>query len=146
MMLWFLKRAGLVFYILSAGSCGTLVPSMAHEHVAGESTEEARTIEWLRKWKRPSGDFAGIVHREKSCCYVTGLQQDCFPVDAVRVVDGVTEVKPYAPGKGQYNTWYPLNHGIEEHLQKDDRESPDGRSYVCIQGQLAVCYVAGSGT
>ena len=133
-----------ILLALNVGTCA-YVPTFAHEHQAGETTEQEQTIEWLRKWKRPAGDFQGIEHRMKSCCYVSGDKQDCFPVEAVRVVSGVTEVKPYAPGKGEYDTWYPLNHGIEEHLQKDDRESPDGRSFVCIQGQVAVCFVAGSG-
>lgn len=144
-MLWFLKRCGLVFYILSAGSCGAFAPSMAHEHQLGESITQAQTIEWLRQWARPKGDFQGIGHRTQSCCYISGTKQDCFAIKQVRYVDGVLEVFPDSEGHAEYDVWYPIKHGIAEDIQKDPRDSPDGRSYVCIQGQEAVCFVQGSG-
>jgi len=144
-MLWFLKRAGLVFYILSAGSCGALAPVTAHEHQPGESSERKQTVEWLRTWKRPSGEFAGIPHRKDSCCYATGEQQDCFAVKERRVVNGVLEVFPDSEGHSEYDHWYPVNTGVTEDEQKDPRDSPDGRSFVCIHGESVICYVNGSG-
>lgn len=145
-MLWFLKRCGLVLYILSVGSCGALAPSMAHEHQVGESSEAQRVVEWLQKWKRPSGKFAGVPHRKDPCCYVSGKSQDCFAVKQARYVNGVLEVFPDSEGNAHYDKWYPVNTGVEEDKQKDPRDSPNGRSYVCIYGEAVVCFVQGSGT
>jgi len=130
-------------FVLCISSCGT--PAFAHEHQAGETAEQTRTVEWLQKWKRPSGDFAGIPHRKDSCCYANGEQQDCFVVKQVRLVDGKLEVFPESEGHPDYDRWYPIEHNITEEDQRDPRESPDGRAYVCIQGQMAICYVGGAG-
>jgi hypothetical protein len=62
----------------------------------------------------------------------------------VRRVDGVLEAFPDT-SEPTYQKWYKLNTGVDEDLQKDPRESPDGRSYICIQSDLPVCFVAGSG-
>lgn len=129
--------------LLLLSSCGT--PVFAHEHQGGETAEQAQTIEWLQKWKRPAGDFAGVPHRKDSCCYANGENQDCFVVKQVRRVDGKLEVFPESEGHKEYDRWYPIEHNIAEDLQKDPRESPDGRAYVCIQGQMVICYVGGAG-
>jgi len=60
----------------------------------------------------------------------------------VRRVDGVLEAFPDTSDP-TYQKWYKLNTGVDEDLQKDPRESPDGRSYICIQGELPVCFVQG---
>lgn len=110
----------------------------SHEHSANENAEQARTIEWLRNWKRPG-------NRWSSCCYISGLQQDCFAVKQTRIVDGAFEVFPDVEGHFEYARWYRVPHNIEEANQPDPRESPDGRSYVCILGQQVICFVAGAG-
>ena len=120
----------------------------AHEHQAGESEEQARVVQFYKTWLRPKGDFS-ITHRFSSCCYAMGMQQDCFPVEASRRrADGVLEVLPETgPDHKQFAHWYPIEHGIAENLQPDPRESPDGRSHVCIAegSQIVVCYVPGYG-
>jgi hypothetical protein len=131
-------------FVLCLSSCGT--PAYAHEHQAGETAEQAQTTEWLRRWRRPTGEFAGVPHRHDPCCYVDGKDQDCFLVKERRIVDGVLEVFPESEGHPLYDRWYPVNTGVTEEDQKDPRDSPDGRSYVCISGQLVICFVNGSGT
>lgn len=120
------------------------IPSFAHEHQAGETDEQSRTIEFLKSWKRPKGPY-NIPHRMMSCCYISGLQQDCFAVKEVRIVDGHTMVFPDVEGHFEYARWYVIPDGIDEAEQPDPRESPDGRSYVCIAGAQVICYVAGTG-
>lgn len=119
--------------------------AFAHEHQAGESEEEARTIEFLRNWKRPRGPY-NIGHRVSTCCYIGGMQQDCFPVKETRIEHGVTFVFPDTEGHIEYARWYQIPEGVAEDEQPDPRESPDGRSYVCVAGNNVICYVRGSGT
>ena len=152
-----LKRVGMMrkSIVLLTALCTTLTwcgPSSAHEHKAGESTEAARIVEFYSTWKRPKGDFS-VIHRQPTCCYGSGSQQDCFPVLAVRKNEqGITEVMPdvtdaATEAQARYGSrWYPLNHNIEEDKQPDARESPDGRSHVCVAPSGdAICYVAGYG-
>jgi hypothetical protein len=127
-------------------------PARAHEHEAGESAERARVIEFYRSWLRPKGNFS-VEHRVNSCCFGSGSQQDCFPVEATRKnAKGELEVMPdvsEAATEAQANygaKWYTLDTGVEEDKQPDPRESPDGRSHVCIVGNYIVCYVPGQGS
>jgi hypothetical protein len=133
-----------LFVLCISGCPPTLAP--AHEHQAGETAERAETIEWLRRWRRPTGEFAGVPHRHDPCCYIAGKDQDCFLVKERRIVDGILEVFPESEGHPDYDRWYKVNTGVTEEDQKDPRDSPDGRSYVCISGQLVICFVNGSGT
>jgi hypothetical protein len=119
--------------------------AFAHEHKANETPEQARVIEFLRSWKRPMGPYSGVSPRTMSCCYINGLQQDCFAVKQVRIVDGAYEVFPDVEGHLEYARWYHVPPSIDEANQADPRESPDGRSYVCIAGQSVICFVAGTG-
>jgi hypothetical protein len=126
-------------------------PVQAHEHKAGETTEQARVVEFYRTWKRPRGNFS-IPHRQALCCYGGGDMQDCFPVEATRRNErGELEVMPDVSGastyvQAQYGAkWYIANTGVDEDQQPDPRESPDGRSHVCIVGYSVVCYVPGYG-
>lgn len=145
-------RSLLVFFIVLAAvfllrGCNH---ARAHEHQKGELPEQARVIEFYRTWHRPKGSYS-IKHREPLCCFAEGKNQDCFPVLGFRKDDsGVIEVKPNTDGAStdtqlEFGDWYKLNTGVEEDKQIDPRESPDGRSHVCIVGQAIVCYVAGSG-
>jgi len=120
------------------------LPAAAHEAHEDMTPEEKRVMEFLSTWKRPAGNFSNIKHRQEWCCYINGPKQDCFRVKQVRRVDGVLEAFPDTSDP-TYQKWYKLNTGVDEDLQKDPRESPDGRSYICIQGELPVCFVAGSG-
>lgn len=127
------------------------IPLRAHEHMPGENTEQARIIEFYKTWKRPKGEFS-VIHRQSSCCYGDGAQQDCFPVLQERINEkGQREVMPDVTGahtqaQAEYGgKWYPLIYNIEENKQIDPRESPDGRSHVCVTGEAAVCYVPGFG-
>ncbi|SRR6266550_178315 len=122
------------------------VPTFAHEHQPGESAARARAVEFMRTWHRPKGNFSGIKHRHNSCCYVSGESQDCFVVKQLRRVDGVLEVFPDSEGHLEFERWYRVDTGVNEDLQEDPRESPDGRSYVCFGGGQVICFVEGSGT
>jgi len=117
----------------------------AHEHQASETPEQARVIEFLRTWKRPAGPYS-VQHRLMSCCYINGLQQDCFAVKETRIgSDGSYEVFPDVEGHLEYARWYKVPPSIDEANQPDPRESPDSRSYVCIAGQSVICFVSGAG-
>lgn len=133
--------------------CTTLTWSAlnAHEHMAGESPEQARVVQFYKTWKRPKGDYS-IVHRVGSCCYGDGASQDCFPVLARRVnAQGQEELTPDVTGaateaQAQYGgRWFPNNKHVTEDEQPDPRESPDGRSHMCVAGEMIVCYVRGWG-
>lgn len=147
-LLWIIIAVLLLVFLLWA-----LNLADAHEHQAGETSEQARVINFYKSWTRPKGDFS-IPHRTASCCYAMGANQDCFPVLATRrAPDGVLEVTPdvsEAPTDAQITfggVWVRLDHHIDEDQQLDPRESPDGRSHVCITpaSHIAVCYVAGYG-
>lgn len=129
----------------------TIYKAKAHEHMAGESTEQARVIEFYKTWHRPKGDFS-MTHRVGLCCYAGGDSQDCFPVLAQRTNEkGIIEVTPDVSGattmvQARYGgKWWPLIHNIEEDKQPDPRESPDGRSHMCVTDSVVLCYVAGAG-
>ena len=117
----------------------------AHEHMPGETKEQARVIEWLKTWKRPKGPY-NIVHRQSSCCFISGMQQDCFAVKETRRFGSVIEVFPDVEGNFGYAQWYTVPPSVSEFEQPDPRESPDGRSYVCIAGNNVICYQPGGGT
>lgn len=123
----------------------------SHEHQAGETDEQRRVIEFYRTWLRPKGNFA-ITHRNGSCCYSSGEYQDCFAVkESYRDKQGVLWVKPDTDGvstlaQASYgDKWYGVTTGVDEDKQPDPRESPDGRSHVCIAGNNVICYVGGWG-
>jgi len=123
----------------------------AHEHQPGETAEQQRIVDFYASWHRPKGDYQ-IEHRRPLCCYGTGARQDCFPVLARRVsTDGKEELMPDVSGlpttvQAEYGyKWYPNNYHVTEDQQIDPRESPDGRSHMCILGNTVVCYVRGWG-
>jgi len=150
------REAGCLFIAIAALVIVAMIYALvatahAHEHAAGESTEQARIVDFYKTWKRPKGEFA-VTHRAGYCCYGDGARQDCFPVLQERVnARGIREVMPDVTGAHpqaqiEYgNKWYPLVYGIEENKQPDPRESPDGRSHVCVSGEAAICYVPGYG-
>ncbi len=130
---------------------GLITPTYAHEHQPGESDEQARVIAFYQTWHRPKGDYS-IVHRMPLCCYARGERQDCFPVLARRFDEkGHEELTPDVTGlpaavQLEYGgKWYSNAYHVTEDEQPDPRESPDGRSHMCITGQSIVCYVRGSG-
>lgn len=151
-----MKRLGLMMWVLSLGSCGFVAPGMGHEHAAGESTEQARIVDFYRTWHRPKGEYS-IKHREPMCCYGFGDKQDCFPVLARKIVvdsqGSHEELMPDVTGAStaaqvEYgDKWYSNAYKVDESMQTDGtgRDSPDGRSHMCIQGQTVVCYVPGWG-
>lgn len=134
-----------IFLVLLGLLCLITHVAVAHEHTDGATQAQKRVVDFLRSWRRPRGNYSGIAHRTQSCCYVAGPSQDCFAVLQARRVNGILEVFPDSEGHPAYDFWYKVNTGVDEDLQEDPRESPDGRSYVCIQGQQVVCYVGGSG-
>jgi len=115
--------------------------AMAHDATMASSPEEAQVFQFYSAWMRPKGVFS-IQHRKNSCCN----RSDCFPVAETKVDgQGRYVVRPEiagAPGLGQ---WYTVNPSIIESQQGDPRESPDGRSHVCIIGGVVACFVEGSG-
>jgi len=147
-------RPSLVYGILVAAlllRCCHGVPAHAHEHKVGETSEQARVVEFYKTWHRPKGEYS-IKHREPLCCWGSGLQQDCFPVLARRFNDkGQEELTPDVSGTPtqvqlEYGgKWWPNIYKVTEDQQVDPRESPDGRSHMCITGQSIICYVRGWG-
>jgi hypothetical protein len=126
-------------------------PARAHEHQPGETDEQARIVQFYKTWLRPKGDFS-IPHRQNSCCFAAGDSQDCFPVLADRDVGHGHEIMLDVEGastlaQSHYGgRWFPVKDHIEENIQPDPRESPDGRSHACVtQGGVVVCYVPGYG-
>lgn len=120
----------------------------AHEHQAGETSEQARIVQFYKTWLRPKGDFS-IQHRVSSCCWAEGAMQDCFPVkETKRDTDGTLLIKLDVDQAhaGYGLDWYKVDHNIEEHKQPDPRESPDGRSHACVSGNVVICYVQGVGS
>ncbi len=116
--------------------CGLLLATAAvraqeHDHAALGAAGE-----FYSKWSRPKGNFSGIGHRTQSCCN----RSDCFPVAETRMDRGRYIVRP----EGSM-LWYRVDPAIIESNQTDPRESPDGRSHVCIVGGLAACFVEGGG-
>jgi len=100
--------------------------------------------EFYNKWMRPQGHYQGMQHRKSSCCNLS----DCFPVLETKMVNGkyfVRPDQPYFNDKSQI-PWYPVPNEIIESNQPDPRETPDGRSHVCIIGGNVVCFVEGNGT
>lgn len=122
----------------------------AHEHQAGESTQQAAVVEFYRTWHRPKGEFS-VVHRQASCCWSDGPNQDCFPVGGRKVIDGVEWLTPdvsEASTQAQLafgGRWWPNKYHTAEDEQVDPRESPDGRSHMCVTGDAIICYVRGWG-
>lgn len=144
------ERDGLVkaiFYaaLLLLAACFSIGMAFAHEHTPGETAAQKRKVDFLQQWRRPKGIFA-VEHRFLGCCYSTGENQDCFAVKQTRMVDGVREVFPDSEGHKEFDRWFKLDTGVNEDEQPDPKESPDGRSYVCIQGNQVVCYVGGIGS
>src|SRR6266550_4799960 len=133
------------FVVFFIGSLILMKAARAHDHQPGETTEQQQVVDFLRTWRRPKGTFE-IEHRRPLCCYADGQNQDCFLVAARRVVDGVLEVKPAFGELDAYDNWYKVNTKVNEDLQDDPRDSPDGKTYVCILGNSVVCYVEGTGT
>jgi hypothetical protein len=127
---------------LIMGAHAALAYPEDHKH-----SEDAQVQNFLGKWTRPKGQFS-ITHRVSSCCWSSGANQDCSPVAQTRVVNGVIEVRPdltdYS-GTVDYNAWYKVDTGVNEVDQPDPRESPDGRSYVCVAANEVVCFVPGAG-
>lgn len=90
------------------------------------------------EWRRPKGNFTGIVHRGYSCCN----KNDCDVVIAVDVRAG----RVFAKLAREPNHWYPVDPAIVESNQGDPRESPDGLSHGCVIGGVMACFVEGGGT
>ena len=142
--IWIFAAAIGIFLILGALVFGHF-RAHAHEHTAGESSEQARVVEFYRTWRR-------LPYRTIYCCYSEGAQQDCFPVlEQRRNAQGEIEVMPDVTGahtmaQASYgNKWYVVPVSVQENESEAGRESPDGRSHVCVNGTYVVCYVAGYG-
>jgi hypothetical protein len=95
----------------------------------------ARAHEFYEGWSRPTGPY-GIVHRGMSCCRNT----DCSPVAETRMEGGRYVVRPEGG-----DAWFKVPPGVIESQQTDPRESPDGRSHVCILAGMVICFVEGNG-
>lgn len=108
----------------------------AHDASMAADPEQARVFQFYSTWMRPKGLYAGMIHRSQSCCRST----DCFPVAETRMEHGQYLVRPESSP-----TFYRVPSSIVESEQSDPRESPDGRSHVCIIGGAVVCFVEGIG-
>ncbi len=84
-------------------------------------------------WRMPNGDKPRVA----SCCN----EHDCYPATIKR--EGGTWFAQSRDGQ----RWIAIPDSKLEHLQGDPRESPDGRSHVCIPitESGVYCAVLGNG-
>ena len=124
--------------LLMLGTCG-FMQVHAHDMATAENASEAQVFQFYSAWLRPKGIF-NIEHRKNSCCN----RSDCFPVVETKMdAQGRYVVRPEIHGfPGQ---WFTVNPSIIESRQGDPRDSPDGRSHVCIIGGVVACFVEGGG-
>ena len=120
------------------------LPAAAHEAHEDMTPEEKRVMEFLSTWKRPAGNFSNIKHRQEWCCYINGPKQDCFRVKQVRRVDGVLEAFPDTSDPSIRNGTSSTRASTRICRRTRVRARMDGATFA-IQGELPVCFVAGSG-
>lgn len=124
--------------LLLIGTCSHQ-RAQAHDEMTAESPTQKKVFQFYSQWNRPKGPF-NIEHRKPSCCN----RADCFPVGETKISQGRYSVRPEIK-PGVLGDWFEVDPGIIESQQEDPRESPDGRSHVCIIGRVAACFVEGGG-
>ncbi len=121
----------------------------------GHAPEDQELHEkFYNTWKRPdmrAGDNGvgiapwqsqrgmGVGDRYASCC----SSEDCEPVTALRSNNGHYEVQTKRTPE-----WTPIPDKLIEQNYNDPKESPDGRTHVCINRTTGVvlCFTLGGGT
>ena len=110
----------------------TVTFALAQEH--GHPPQDAEIHhQFYKTWKYPKArDSTGT--RKGSCCNLT----DCHPTEIKRM--GGRWWAKSRDGKSDLQ----IPEEIMEHNQPDPRESPDGRSHVCVVNRNVICAVLGS--
>lgn len=106
--------------ILVCLSISALAQQHNHNNTAGKFYES---------WNRPD-------NRNMSCCN----NQDCAPVDHVRYWNGQLQMQRKSDGE-----WLTIPKEKLESNYNDARDSPDGFSHMCSNGEYVFCAVLGSG-
>ncbi len=84
---------------------------------------------YYQNWARPD-------NRAMSCCN----KQDCAPVEHVRRFNGQLQMQRAIDG-----AWITIPAEKLENNVEDARDSPDGRSHMCSNGEYVFCAVLGNG-
>lgn len=119
--------------------CVLLSPlTQAQEH--GHPPEDAELHDkFYESWLMPA-EYQGSSRRTRSCCN----KIDCYPAQVKR------ENGRWYVLQREHVQWIEIPEHIIEQNQPDPRESPDGRSHVCMQASpvdpYVFCFVHGSGT
>lgn len=94
-----------------------------------EHSHEGEVGKFYQNWMRPDNRF-------QSCCN----NQDCQAVSHVRRTDGQWQFQRTID-----NVWVVVPDSKIENYSKDARDSPDGKSHLCSNGELVFCAVLGNG-
>lgn len=98
--------------------------------VAQEHSHEGEIGQFYLKWMQPSSA------RTVSCC----SSIDCADVEHVRYWNGELQMQRKIDGQ-----WMTIPANRLESNYDDARDSPDGRSHMCSNGDNVYCAVLGSG-
>lgn len=97
--------------------------------IAQEHTHEGEVGAFYFKWMQPA-------NRMISCCN----NQDCAAVSQVRHTNGQWEFL-----RTQDGAWLIVPNNKIENYANDARDSPDGKSHMCSNGESVYCAVLGNG-
>lgn len=108
-------------------------PAQAQLHLHPPQDAELHA-QFYSTWRMPNRG----KERVQSCCNMV----DCYPTDA-RLTNGIWYARRREDG-----AWIPVPAYKIEQNQSDPRESPDGRSHVCMPPPPRIgvfCFTLGSG-
>lgn len=97
--------------------------------IAQEHTHEGEVGKFYFSWMRPD-------NRKISCCN----NQDCAAVSHVRHINGEWQFQRTID-----SVWVTVPDSKIENYVEDARDSPDGKSHMCSNGEYVFCAVLGSG-
>jgi len=99
--------------------------------LAQEHSHEGEVGRFYENWKVP-----GVIPRSVSCCD----KKDCAAVEHVRKWNGELQMQRKRDGR-----WLSIPREKLESNFDDARDSPDGQSHMCSNGENVYCAVLGDG-
>ena len=117
---------GVIVVIVGAILLAITVITIAHGQEHSHDGEVGRFYE---SWQMPA-------NRDISCCN----RQDCAAVASVRRLQGQLQMQRKSDGE-----WLTIPPEKLESNYPDARDSPDGQSHMCSNGESVYCAVLGSG-